>query len=382
MQWYRDLSISAKLIISFMFMIMLTAALGIFMITRLNSISTTAEDVANQQLPGMLSISKISEYFGSYRRGELLEVLADKKEDIEKYVKRNKENQEKLNKEQAVYEKLIDSENGKRSYVEFAKALQLYLAENPKISELALENKDAEASELARGASSKNFNEALKALEAVKDAQAKQILTETKTMTSISARSRTLIIIALSFCIVIGLIEAVVIARLLSTPLRDLARKAELIANGDLNVTVEQSSRDEVGQLSGAFGTMTHNLRNLIGQLSQTSLELSSASNELIATAEQISTGTEEVAAQAGTVAVASEEMAATSSDIANSCHMAADSAQHAATTTQKGIEVVAQTVNGIRKRGEEARANAKNIESLGERSDQIGAIVATIEDI
>ena len=61
---------------------------------------------------------------------------------------------------------------------------------------------------------------------------------------------------------------------------------------------------------------------------------------------------------------------------------MAADSAQLAAATTQKGFDVVKQTVNGIRQRGEEARANSKNIESLGERSDQIGAIVATIEDI
>jgi methyl-accepting chemotaxis protein len=61
---------------------------------------------------------------------------------------------------------------------------------------------------------------------------------------------------------------------------------------------------------------------------------------------------------------------------------MAADSAQQAATTTQKGFNVVKETVNGIRQRGEEARTNAKNIGSLGERSDQIGAIVATIEDI
>jgi methyl-accepting chemotaxis protein len=43
---------------------------------------------------------------------------------------------------------------------------------------------------------------------------------------------------------------------------------------------------------------------------------------------------------------------------------------------------VVRQTVHGIRERGQEARANAKNLGSLGERSDQIGAIVATIEDI
>jgi methyl-accepting chemotaxis protein len=382
MQWFRNANISSKLIISFLFILGLTAALGIFMILRLNAISSTAEDVAKQQLPSLLSITRISDHFGSYRRGELLEVLSDKKEDIEKYIKRNKETQEKLQSEQQIYEKLIDTEEEKKNYAEFVTALQLYLAENPKIAALALENKDIEAGELVRGASSKYFNQTLKALEAIMSAQVKQTVAESTSMASSSTASRIWIIIALFVCIVTGLIEAIVIARILSAPLRDLARKAEQIANGDLNVTVEQTSRDEVGQLSGSFATMTSNLRGVIGRLTETCHELSSASNQLRVTAEQMSTGTEEVAAQAGTVAVASEEMSATSSDIANNCHMAADSAQQAATTTQKGFNVVKETVNGIRQRGEEARTNAKNIGSLGERSDQIGAIVATIEDI
>jgi methyl-accepting chemotaxis protein len=222
----------------------------------------------------------------------------------------------------------------------------------------------------------------LKTLETIMSAQVKQTVAVSTSIAASSTTSRIWIIIALFVCIVTGLIEAIVIARILSAPLRDLARKAEQIANGDLNVTVEQTSSDEVGQLSGSFATMTRNLRDVIGRLTETSHELSSASNQLRVTAEQTSTGTEEVAAQAGTVAVASEEMSATSSDIANNCHMAADSAQQAASTTQKGFDVVKETVNGIRQRGEEARVNAKNIGSLGERSDQIGAIVATIEDI
>ena len=382
MQWFRNFNISAKLIISFLVILGLTAVLGIFMIIRLTAISTTADDVTRHQLPAMLSISKINDLVGSYRRGELLEVLSTKPEDIEKYVKRNNETLEKLKNEQQTYEKLIDTENSKKSFAEFTAALQLYLAENPKIVDLALANKDAEASELARGASSKYFNQTLKAIDATMASQLKQTVKESSSMASISAASRIWISIGLIACIVIGLIEAVVIARLISAPLRDLTRKAEQIAGGDLNVTVEQNSRDEVGQLSGAFGTMTRNLRDLIGHLTETSLQLSSASSQLKATAEQMSVGSEEVAAQASTVATASEEMSATSSDIANNCHMAAESARLAASTTQKGFDVVRQTVDGIRERGEEARTNAKNIESLGERSDQIGDIVATIEDI
>ncbi|MEI6207459.1 MAG: methyl-accepting chemotaxis protein [Desulfuromonadales bacterium] len=382
MQWFRNLSIGTKLMVSFLFILSLSTVLGVFQIIKLTGINTISEDISKNKIPALLSISKINDFFGSYRRGELLEVLSDKKEDVEKYIKRNQETLEKLKSEQASYEKLIDSPEEKKIYAEFNQALQLYLAENPKIVALALENRDVEASALARGASSKYFNQTLKAVQTLLELQSKQSVEQCGSMVSISAKSRIITAVALIICIIIGVIQSTIISRMISAPLRDLARKAEQISSGDLNVTVIQASNDEVGHLSGAFATMTRNLRELIGRLTETSQQLSTASAQLRATSEQMSNGTEEVAAQAGTVAVASEEMSATSSDIANNCHMAADSAQQAASTTQKGFDVVRETVAGIRQRGEEARVNARNIESLGQRSDQIGEIVATIEDI
>ena len=110
---------------------------------------------------------------------------------------------------------------------------------------------------------------------------------------------------------------------------------------------------------------------------------LASESTRLTSTSTNISVGSEAAAVQTAIVATASEEMAATASDIANNCHQAADSAQRAATTTtQNGFTVVTNTVHGIRQRGELTKENSLAISSLGERSEQIGAIVATIEDI
>ncbi|MEI6207469.1 MAG: MCP four helix bundle domain-containing protein, partial [Desulfuromonadales bacterium] len=244
MQWFKNIRIGSKLMISFMFILTLSAALGIFQIVRLTTITTTAEDVAKTQLPAMLSISKINDLFGSYRRGELLEILSDKKEDIEKYIKRNNETMEKLKSEQAVYEKLIDSEGERKAFAEFIQALQLYLAENPKIVALALENKDAEASELARGASSKSFNQALKALEAVMNAQGRQTVDHSNTMANISSKSRITVAIVLIICIIIGVILSTIISRMISAPLRELADKASHIADGNLNIAVTVDSRD------------------------------------------------------------------------------------------------------------------------------------------
>jgi len=109
---------------------------------------------------------------------------------------------------------------------------------------------------------------------------------------------------------------------------------------------------------------------------------VAAASAELHATAEQTATGAEEVACQANTVATAGEEMAATSGDIARNCHAAAESADVATKTTQDGFAVVKGTISGIYERGERTKENARIVASLGNRSEQIGNIVGTIEDI
>lgn len=181
---------------------------------------------------------------------------------------------------------------------------------------------------------------------------------------------------------VMAIVMGFLISRSITAPVGGLVSQARQIAEGDLRVNIDYSSRDEIGQLSDAFRLMTDNLRETIERVSSTATTVATAASQFQSSSEIISAGTEEVAAQSSAVATASEEMASTTSDIANNCHMAADSSRNAAETTQKGFEVVRRTVEGIRKRGEGTKNNAQIIESLGGRSDQIGEIVATIEDI
>jgi methyl-accepting chemotaxis protein len=74
--------------------------------------------------------------------------------------------------------------------------------------------------------------------------------------------------------------------------------------------------------------------------------------------------------------------MSATSSDIAQNCQLAAEGAQRASQSANNGAEVVERTVAVMGQIAAKVQATAKTVESLGERSDQIGAIIGTIEDI
>jgi len=120
----------------------------------------------------------------------------------------------------------------------------------------------------------------------------------------------------------------------------------------------------------------------VLEKISSASGEVLTAAEQVSASAERIATGAEEVATQAATVATADEEMSATSSDIAQNCLLAADGARKALDSAKNGAGVVDKTLEVMCQIAERVRESASTIESLGTRSDQIGAIIGTIQDI
>ena len=159
-----------------------------------------------------------------------------------------------------------------------------------------------------------------------------------------------------------------------------VASIARRVANGDLSVNVLVKGGSD--SVLDAMRDMVENLRGIVSQVVGSADSIASASQQLHSSAEQIATGSEEVACQATTVATAGEEMSATSGDIAQNCQLAAAGAGLASSTASSGTEVVNATVQVMVRIAERVSATARTVQNLGERSDQIGAIIGTIEDI
>jgi len=201
----------------------------------------------------------------------------------------------------------------------------------------------------------------------------------------VTAQMRTIqfgIGVALLVMLSITLLLAYGISRSITVPVATLVKQTDLIANGDLRVEILLCSEDEIGRLACALKTMTTNLRSIIGRVADTSGQVAAAAIQVNAASERIATGSEEVAAQTVTVATASEEMAATSGDIAHNCQLAAEGAQQATNSARNGATVVKATVAVMSQIADRVQESARTVESLGTRSDQIGAIIGTIEDI
>ncbi|HEY4744198.1 MAG TPA: methyl-accepting chemotaxis protein [Desulfuromonadaceae bacterium] len=181
---------------------------------------------------------------------------------------------------------------------------------------------------------------------------------------------------------IIGIVTAIVITRSIRIPLLELVAANKRLAAGDLTFDIPLTGTDEIGQLAESSRSVMTNMRDVLGKMADVSGELASASSQLQKTAEQMAAGAEEVALQTNSVATASEEMSATSTDIARNCCMAAESSQQSTTATTRGVNVVQGTILGMSLIADRVKQTAQTIENLGKCSEQIGEIVATIEDI
>jgi methyl-accepting chemotaxis protein len=227
--------------------------------------------------------------------------------------------------------------------------------------------------------------------------------------------------------------------------LTTLAAATAAMANGDLttSVTVETQevtykSGDEMGDLARAFNqmivrlqesgrsfdNMIANLRRLVGQVADSATSVSAAAgqltasadqsaeatNQVAATIQQIATGTsqqtasvtnatttveqvsraiegvargaQEQAASVGSSAEITARISTAVQQVSANAQAGARGASEAAQAARAGAETVQKTVKGIESIKISSDVVAQRIGEMGRRSEQIGAIVETIDDI
>ena len=179
----------------------------------------------------------------------------------------------------------------------------------------------------------------------------------------------------------------VLIRQWVSQPIRKLVQQTEQYASGDFtsvsSITAhDKRSADEIELLLQVVGEMAFSLRNILSNVMSSAQEVGTAAAQVSSTAKQIAMGADEISGQTITVSTAGEEMSATSGDIAQNCQMAAEGAQLASQSAQNGATVVETTIAVMSQIADKVQESAKTVESLGARSEQIGAIIGTIEDI
>mgnify|MGYP003591050409 CR=1 FL=1 len=192
------------------------------------------------------------------------------------------------------------------------------------------------------------------------------------------------LVVGCGFSLVIAIALALLIARSIVQPLHKMIAVMRDIAEGegDLTKNINLTSKDELGELSKWFDMFMDNIQEDVTNIGKSTQQIAAAAEQLHSTAAQISAGAEEVADQSEKVAIASEQMSASSSEIASSCGAAADGSREANSAAVLGAKVVDDTISMMNSIAARVKETATTVERLGSRSEQIGVIAGTIQEI
>lgn len=190
--------------------------------------------------------------------------------------------------------------------------------------------------------------------------------------------------IALVGILMLSILLAWLVSRTVTGPIKAVVDTIRDIAQGegDLTRRLPIHGRNEIGELSEWFNTFIGKLHGIINQVAGSSLQLASSSLQLQQTTKQMTESIAQLSSQSTSLATAGEEMSATSGDIANNCHQAATNAGGATQKANQGAAVVGQSIAVMNSIAERVQNAAATVDALGVRSEQIGAIIGTIEDI
>ncbi|NWC59760.1 methyl-accepting chemotaxis protein [Pseudomonas veronii] len=165
-------------------------------------------------------------------------------------------------------------------------------------------------------------------------------------------------------------------------PLSDLVRQAEALGCGDLSARLNVSSHDEIGQLARSFNQMGEALSTMVSHIRRAAEEVNGRAQALSGLSGGAYEGMEQQSGEITSMAGAVEEFSATSLNIADNMGNTERLAQENAQQTRIGRNSMQEASSSLEHIATALNSTATVINTLGQRSQEIGGIVGVITSI
>jgi methyl-accepting chemotaxis protein len=162
--------------------------------------------------------------------------------------------------------------------------------------------------------------------------------------------------------------------------LRGQAEVAKKIAAGDLTVQLQpQSARDTLGI---AIGEMISSLRQMTGEIQESSNVLAAAASEIMSSTSEVASSVSETTTAVSQTTATVEEVKQTATVSDQKAQYVSDTAQKAAQVLVDGTRSVEETIARMTLIRDQMEAIATSIIKLSEQSQAIGEIITTVNDL
>lgn len=315
MNFFKNMKVRTRLILSFIAVAMLIGVVGTIGVMSLKTVDANSQSMYGNNLKSVYMLTDM--------RQNLIEVKEDVTELI--YVK---DESKKVSLEKDIQAQV--DENSK--YMTAYEKLPMNNMEKqiwPKLKNQIQESRDLRDG-VIKLIDDGNFDEAIKQyqsmpvirdsmitnLDKLINANLNNAKTENLNNHSIYLNSNKIMIILLIVGLIIAIILGLIMSRYINIPLLKILNLAQKLAKFDFSVPINTTRRDEFGQVATALDESIKNVSDLVKLITEKSQNMSASSEELSATAEELTAKIEGIDSAVANIASGIKETSTASEEI------------------------------------------------------------------
>lgn len=309
---FNNLKIGIRLFVGFALIVLVMCIIGIFGLINMNKINDLDTQLYKNMTVPLGELTGLNSSYGDIRAHLRDAILADNQSDMNQYI--NKVNSSSLDFDSQLdeFSKTLLTDSGKQATGNLKSSKAKYMEIANEIIDAVKKGDNKGAVSLIHSklnAAQSDVANNLKTVISLKENLAESFSQNNDKTASATGK---LIIIF----IVIGVIAAALLGTIISLsiirPIRELMLSTDKVSNGDLNVNIDISGKDEIGILAKASKKMNDNLNEVVTniqaaanqvavgakQVSDSGIALSEGSTEQASSVEELTASVEEISSQ------------------------------------------------------------------------------------
>jgi methyl-accepting chemotaxis protein len=421
MTWFNNRHIGTKLAAAFLVVIGLSAALGAFILIRLEGIKRHVDVMTEEALPGITAAHELSETFTAVRRDLLDAILATTTEERSAFRTKVETGVENVERELTAYAGSLHHSDLQALLADVESTWRVYLREQGELLELANDPTRHAEVPAARNKARAQFIEIREALARILKASTDAAAASSANIDDTTGSVRFWVAVLVALVALVGAAIAFAITRALSRPLRQIEAAARAMAHGDLGHDLRNVTGGEIGELAESFrqsstslGAVVEELQMLIQAtqagrvgvrgnaakfegvyaelvagtnalldtlveplrfIAQNTEALATSSEELTAVSQQLGSNASATSAQTQVMSAAAEQVSHSIQSVATSTEEMAASIKEIARSASESAHIASQAVKL-------AETTNTTVGKLGASAIDIGKVIKVITSI
>ncbi len=341
----KDLKIGTRLFSGIALIIAVLCCVMIFQIFRMNSMGVMQDEGA-KRTHDAIQVMEIDMGVDEYAMIVTDTMVTRNAADLEKALPKLKERAEKGPE---IVAKLVDTPEEKKLAEEFKTGYAELEGFVEKTVLPALKKGDIAAILKANEDLEKVAERTMVPLEKISESMKKETVASDEAFDAMKKSAILIASVLLVIVILLAAVIAILLTRSITLPLQQALEVSNKLAEGDLTVVVEASSKDETGQLLSAMHNMVEKLKSVVGDVRGASDNVAAGSQQLSASSEEMSQGASEQAAAAEEASSSMEQMTSNIRQNADNAAQTEKIALKSATDAKEGGKAVDQTVRAMK---------------------------------